>query len=310
MKNGKMRLCVIVINYKTARLVIDCLESLLNQLDRHRDHMVVVDNCSNGSDVFQLNEYVRENGLNGLVKIIASASNDGFSAGNNIGISAVGAQFYLLANGDTLFRKDAISELLKAVDEYPEAGIISPRLEWPDGVPQISCFRFPSPFSELINSAGTGVITKILDNYNVPLDVSDQITWPNWTSFACVLIRREVFDSIGYLDEGYFMYYEDCDFCRRAKNAGFSLLNYPTSHVIHLRGQSSGLKETQKELNRLPTYYYRSRARYFTKFYGRVGCWFTNVCWYVGWSVCLMRELLLGRKRTLPRYQFIDIWKQ
>jgi GT2 family glycosyltransferase len=187
--------------------------------------------------------------------------------------------------------------------------IFSPRLEWKDGAPQVSCFRFHSPISELIFSSGTGSVTKLFKKYNVPKKIVDEVTMPDWTSFACVLIKREVFQNIGYLDEGYFMYYEDVDFCRRAREAGFGLVNVPSSHVVHLRGQSSGLKKLQHEQKRLPSYYYHSRKRYFTKFYGKAGFWAGNLCWLAGRSLSLIKEILFRKTHPLPAYQHIDIWK-
>lgn len=304
------RICVVVVNYRTATLTLDCLHSLHEQLDKSKDCVVVVDNNSRGEDVHRLTAAISEYGWEEIVHLIAAPDNRGFSAGNNIGIKAVNAQFYLLANADTIFREKAIFHYLQAVSKFPEAGLISPRLEWPDGEPQVSCFRFQSPFSELIHSASTGFITRILYNYNVPLELSNEVTKPDWTSFACVMIRKDVFDSIGLMDEGYFMYYEDVDFCRKARQAGFGIVNYPSARVVHLRGQSSGMKKMQKEYRRLPVYYYRSRARYFTNFYGKAGLWIANFCWYLGWCVTLLRQLLFGKKRMLPRYQSIDIWKQ
>ena len=305
----KLRLLVVIVNYKTPGLVLGCINSLHGQLDYDVDHIVVVDNNSGGDEVYEMTTAVEKKGLSLLVTIIASHENKGFSAGNNIGVKAFGAEYYLLANGDTLFRELAITNLLNAAKKYPQAGIISPRLEWKDGEPQISCFRCHSHFPELIDAAGTGVITSLLHRYNVPLKIVEEVTTPEWTSFACVLIRSKVFQQIGYLDEGYFMYYEDVDYCRRAKKAGFELINYPDSRVVHLRGQSSGMKKLQREKKRLPAYHYHSRTRYYTKFYGRIGFWASNVCWLAGRSVSLAREILFGKKRTVPEYQYIDIWK-
>ena len=304
------RLCVVIVNYRTASLVLDCIETLREQLDHDLDHIVVVDNNSGGEDVPTIKAGLGERGLSSLVTVVASPENGGFSAGNNIGVRAVMADGYLLANADTLFRDDAIGELLRVTEKYPRAGILSPRLEWPDGEPQISCFRFHSPFSELINVAATRGITRLLGGYDVPLATVADASMPEWTSFACVLIRREVFERIGYLDEGYFMYYEDVDFCRRAREAGYGIVNWPGSHVVHLRGQSSGMKKMQKERKRLPAYYYHSRARYFVKFYGLAGFLAANLCWLVGRSISLLKEILLGRDRGVPLYQFVDIWKR
>jgi GT2 family glycosyltransferase len=302
------RLCIVIINYKTPRLTLDCILSLREQVDAGKDCIVVVDNNSGGNDLALIRQGIENNGLESLVTLIPSPENKGFSAGNNIGIRAVEADFYLLANADTLFRPGAINALLQAAAEHPQAGLVSPRLEWPDEEPQVSCFRFHSPFSEIIGSAGTGIITLLLKRYDVPLPTVDRISWPEWTSFACVLIRREVFERIGLMDEGYFMYYEDVDFCRQARQAGFPVLNRPEAHVVHLRGQSSGVKELQQKKKRLPTYHYRSRSRYYRKFYGPAGPLYANLCWLSGRMVSKLRELLMGKARTVPEHQFFDIW--
>ncbi len=311
LSNGEVkRLCVIIVNYRTAVLTLDCIDTLVEQINHSCDHIVVVDNKSGEDDLTMLDAAIKQKGLAGLITLIPSSTNGGFSAGNNIGIKALQAEYYLLANADTLFSPTAINQLLLAIKEYPHVGILSPRLEWPDEQPQISCFHFHSPLSELINSASTWPITRMFKKYDVPLRVRQEVTWPEWTSFACVLIKRNVFKKIGYLDEGYFMYYEDVDFCRRAKKAGFALLNWPSARVVHLRGQSSGLKKKQREQKRLPEYYYKSRSRYFIKFYTVVGWWSSNICWLAGRTLSWTKELLLRRKRSVPEYQFVDIWKR
>lgn len=305
----KKRLGVVIINYKTPELTLECIRSLRDQLDVTIDHIVVVDNNSGEEDVQRINHGIKQEGLAELVTLRISPVNKGFSSGNNIGIKAMDAKYYLLANADTLFRPGAIPQLLEAAEEFPEAGIISPRLEWPDGEPQVSCFRYYSPFSEIINAAGTGLVTGILKKFDVPLQTVEYQTKPDWTSFACVLIRQEVFDTVGLLDEGYFMYYEDVDYCRRAKQAGFEIINWPFAHVIHLRGQSSGIKKLHRDKKRLPAYHYQSRSRYYTKFYGTSGLLISNLCWLAGRTVSLFRELL-GKSRTVPEYQYLDIWKK
>lgn len=305
------RLCVVIINYKTPILTIDCIHTLHDQVDRHKDHIVVVDNNSGGNDATIIDESVRRAGLSDLVSLVSAHENNGFSSGNNIGIRTIVAEFYVLANADTLFRSNAIHEMLEAANKYPKAGIISPRLEWPDGEPQISCFKFPSPFSELIHSAGTGVITGLFRHYNVPLPVVDQATRPDWTSFACVMIPRKMFfEKVGLLDQGYFMYFEDVDFCRRVWKAGYEIINWPFAKVVHLRGQSSGMKKLEKEKQRLPDYYYRSRSRYFSKFYGNTGWFCANLCWLAGRCVSWLREIIMKKSQTVPENQFFDIWKR
>ena len=159
------QLAVVIINYKTPQMLIDCLESLLPELGTLNTKVVVVDNLSLDNSVQLIQQWVDENRVGGLVELLASPENSGFSGGNNMGISAIEAEYYLLLNSDTLVRKGAISTLLNAAINNKEAGLISPRLEWPDAAPQESCFRFHTPVSQLIGSANTGVITKILQKY-------------------------------------------------------------------------------------------------------------------------------------------------
>lgn len=304
------RLCVVIVNYKTWKLTLECILSIREQLDVDKDLIIVVDNNSGGHDVAKLRQVIEELRLSNLVNLLPSAENNGFSAGNNLGISAVDADLYILANADTIFRPGSIAELLQAAKKHPDAAIISPRLEWPNGEPQISCFRFHSPFSEIIGAAGTGIVTSLLKSFDIPLHTQDYNSWPEWTSFACVLIRNNVFSRIGLLDDGYFMYFEDVDFCRRARQQSLLVLNCPTARVVHLRGQSSGIKKLQKNKKRLPAYHYSSRSRYYRKFYGSAGLFLSNLCWLTGRVVSKSREVIMGKNRTVPEHQFVDIWKK
>ncbi len=305
---NNLRLGVVIINYRTPQLVIDCLFSLVGEVEKGRDLVVVVDNASGDNSLERINTAIAEYQWDEWVKVIASPVNGGFSAGNNVGIQAVDAEAYLLLNSDTIVRPGAIAFLIAALKTYPEAGLISPRLEWLDGTPQISCFRYHSPISELINSAGTGIITKILQGYDVPIPVCDQPLEPDWTSFACVLIRREVIEEVGLMDEGYFMYYDDVDYCRSANIAGWKVRNVPQARVVHLRGGSSSLKKDVAARKRPPSYSYQSRSRYFTKFYGKTGLFVANSFWLLGRTISFLRELTGQKKPHTCQAQARDIW--
>ena len=303
-----MKLAVVIINYRTAQLVIQCLESLLGQLAGISARVVVVDNLSQDDSVAAIKAWIAARDTARVVQIIESDTNGGFSAGNNIGISAVDADYYLLLNSDTILRPGAIAVLLETADAHPEAGIVSPRLEWPDGTPQESCFRYVSPLSELIDAARTGPITRLLKRFDVPLAASDTMVNPQWTSFACVLVRSEVVNAIGLMDEGYFMYFDDVDYCRRARKAGWGILYNPRARVVHLRGGSSPVKQRTLERKRLPRYYYASRTRYFYVAYGRLGLTLANLLWSLGRMVSKIRELVEHRGPSVPDKQWLDIW--
>lgn len=306
----KKRLCVVIINYRTPDLTIDCINSIYPQIDPDKDAIVIVDNFSGDDSIEIINHNIKKCGLGGYTTIIQAPQNNGFSYGNNIGIKAIDADFYLLTNSDTIFCPKSINELLYASENYTSA-IIGPRLEFPNGESQVSCFRFISPVAELINSAQTGIITRYLMKYNVPLPVSSTSCAPDWISFACVLIPKIIFDRIGLMDEGYFMYYEDIDFCQRSRRAGFDIMYCPSAHVVHLQGKSSDVNEKIIKKKRLPGFYYKSRSRYYLKFFGNMGLLLANLFWVSGRLISLCKEIILPkREKAAYSYQFFDIWKK
>ena len=303
-----MDLAVVIINYRTPNLVIDSLQSLQPQIDSSRHKVMLVDNDSGDDSLPILEQAIKEYQWESWVTLIPSPVNGGFSAGNNVGIKAITAKAYLLLNSDTILRPGAIASLETALEKHPEAGLISPRLEWPDETPQISCFRYHSPISQFIDGAATGPITKLLDAYNVPIPVQNTPFRPQWTSFACVLIRQEVIEQIGLMDEGYFMYFDDVDYCHSAKNAGWNILHWPYARVVHLRGGSGSVKSDVKARKRPRSYLYASRSRYFAKFYGIFGLWLANICWLLGRSIAWIRELINNKQPHTCEYQEQDIW--
>ena len=303
-----LRLAVVVLNYRTPKLVADCLATLEGQIDPIQDLAVVVDNHSGDGSDDQIEQEIAQRGWGDWVRLVRSPVNGGFAAGNNVGIEAVRAQRYLLLNSDTLMRDGAIASMMAALDHHADVGMLGPRLEWPDGTPQESSFRFRTPITELINAARTGPLTRLFPGHETAMPAVDTPCRPDWVSFACVLIRREVIDKIGGLDEGYFMYYDDIDHCRRARQAGWEILYWPQAHVVHLRGGSGPVKELTKALKRRPAYLYASRTRYYAKYYGIVGVWWANLLWTAGRAISLARELIGKKPRHTCDKEWRDIW--
>jgi len=307
---------IVILNYRTADLTIDCLSSLANQVpELPGASVVVVDNASGNGSAEQIAEAIDHQGWSGWVELLALDTNGGFSAGNNTGMTrgtassgAPAPEFLLLLNSDTIVRPGALESLLSAARERADAGLIGPRLEWPNGQPQISRFRFPSPASELIDAAATGPVTRILKRFDVPLPVTDQPAEADWISFACVLIRQSVIDQVGLMDDGYFMYFDDVDYCWRVRRAGWSVLHWPGARVVHLRGGSAPVKTQLAHRKRVSRYYYASRARYFAKAWGPAGPLLANLGWMAGRSLSLTRELIGHKAPHTAELQYRDIW--
>jgi len=303
-----LRLAAIVLNYRTPALVLDCLASLVPELDPARDAAVVVDNASGDESAEAIRRCAAESSWK-TVRVVESPRNGGFAAGNNVGIRSVSAQAYLLLNSDTLVRPGAIARLFETLEADPAVGIVSPRLEWPDETPQVSCFRLHNPTSELIYAAGTGLIRRLLERWDVPLPISDSPFEPAWTSFAAVMIRAAVLDQVGLLDEGFFMYYEDEDYCRRTRRAGWRISHEPRARVVHLRGGTSPVKALSAARKRRPRYYYASRSRCFRKAYGPAGLFAANLFYSVGRAIAWSRELVGDKLPHAAERELLDVWR-
>jgi N-acetylglucosaminyl-diphospho-decaprenol L-rhamnosyltransferase len=302
------RLAIIIVNYRTPEFVEACLVSLDGQVDDTLDCVVVVDNASADGSADRIEHFIRWANLESWVRLVRAPSNGGFSAGNNLGIQSVRAELYFLLNSDTIVRPGAIRELIHAARSQNDAGMIAPRLEWPDGMPQQSCFPMRTPSHEFFAAAGTHAVEKFLRHNGYAYELCDSPRVADWVSFAAILIKREVLDRVGPLDEGYFMYFEDMDYCSVVRNARFRILYWPDARVVHLRGGSSPVKKLTSERKRPPVYWYASRARYYGKHFGTLGVWRANLLWHAGRIISWVRELAGNKQPHANMGQWRDIW--
>ncbi len=300
---------VVVINYKSAGLIRDCVAALAPDLEALDARVAIVDNFSNDGSAEEVERW-----LAGVepwkrrVHLIRSKTNSGFSGGNNQGMAALDAPFYLLINSDAVVRPGAVARLLDTAAEEKDAGIAAPRLEDPDGTAQISCFRFHSPLSEFLSAAQTGPLDALFRFAVVPAPLSEARCEAQWVSFACVLLRREALAAAGSMDEGYFMYFEDADYCARVRRAGFRVVYEPAARVVHLRGGTAPVKALMKAKKRPPAYYYAARTRYFRKWCGPIGPTAANVMWTLGRGIAHLRALFGKPAPLLCENQSKDQW--
>jgi len=314
LKPQNLNLLIVIVCYKAAELTIGCLRSLSGQIgDVPRAKVAVHENGSGPESVRQLQQAIESEGWSDWVMLSSSHLNRGFAGGNNVVLRQAMAwpappRCFLLLNADTIVRDGALKILWETARDHPEAGIVSPRIEWPDGRPQQTCYHDCSPLDEMLRAASTGPLSKLFGSRQIAMPVSDAPVEPEWTSFACVMIRQEVFEQIGLLDPGFFLYFDDADYCRRARRAGWKVLHWPDARVVHLRGRSNPLKSLAAQLRRRPQYWYQSRARYYAKFYGRGGLWAANVLWVIGRSVSVARELVGNKERHVCEREWQDIW--
>ena len=214
--------------------------------------------------------------------------------------SAPTPEYVWLLNPDTIVLDGALTELVAFLDSHPDAGIAGGRAENRDGTVRRSSFRFHSPLGELEQAAQFGPVSKALKSKIVAPGIPDAATKVDWVSGASMLVRREVFEKIGLLDDGYFMYFEETDFCLRAARAGFGCWYVPASRIIHLVGQSSGVTGAAKAKKRRPKYWFESRRRFFANNFGRTTLHAANLSWLAAYPIGRAWQLLRAKRPQDP----------
>ena len=293
---------VIVLNWRTPEMSLQAAEAALREMQGIDGGLTIVDNDSGDGSYEAMLAGVQVRGWpSDRVAVVQSGWNGGFGAGNNHGIrqglpDGRRADLVYLLNSDAIPQPGAIRALVDYLAAHPRAGIACSRLRGTDDVPHTTAFRFPSALSEFEAMSRTGPISRLLSRKVVSLPqplVSGRV---DWSAGASMMIRMEVLDRIGLFDEGFFLYYEETDLCRRAALAGWQTHYVVESLVLHIGSVSTGMKEWR----RAPDYWYDSRRRYFEKHHGRLGALWATAAHLGGAGVFRLRCLLSGRKPDGP----------
>lgn len=233
-------LTIITVNWKVAELVAQLLYSVAKHTKGITYEIFVVDNDS-GDAIRQTVSDFREGYPHVNVHFIGNTKNLGFAAANNIAISSASGRYVVLLNPDTRLKDDALSKMVTWLDAHPDIGIAGPKLLNADGTVQPSVRAFPKIIDQTLILLKLHHFVKNLGplrryfaadfDYEKTQDV-DQLMG------AAFFVRKEVFTRIGVLDEAFFIWFEEVDFCRRAKTAGFRVVYTPIAEVIHLGGES------------------------------------------------------------------------
>ncbi len=307
-----MKVAIVIVNYRVADLAIDCLESLSQEISQlPKTRVVVVDNASGDGSAERIAAAISRQGWQMWASVLTLEHNGGYAAGNNAGLRLLlGAdqppEHLLLLNPDTMVRPDAVRALLEFMHAHPEAAIAGSRLEDPDGAPQRSAYRFHTWLSELETGLRLGIVSRLLDRWVVAPPVRDSAHPTDWVAGASMMVRREVFDAVGLLDEGYFLYFEETDFCLHAKRKGFECWYVPESRVVHLVGQSTGVNNPVIRPKRRPGYWFQSRRRYFVKNHGWAYALLADLMWSVGFALWRARRILQNKPDVDPPHLLRD----
>ena len=306
-----MNVLIAIVNYRTGGLVVDCLASLAPQVGRVGDvRVVITDNASGDDSPDEIERAIADRGWT-WATVRRLPRNGGFAYGNNEAVrpaleSADPPRYVWLLNPDTIVRPGGLAELVAFMDDHPRCGLAGSRLEDPDGTPQRSAFRFFGLASELENGLRLGVYSKLVRRRLVAPPPADEAARAEWLSGASLFVRREVYERVGYMDEGFFMYFEETDFCRRAADAGFEAWYVPASRVVHLVGQASGIAVTNK---RRPRYWFESRRRYLLKHLGRGRAALADALWMAGFASWRARRVVQRKPDLDPAHMLGDFAK-
>jgi N-acetylglucosaminyl-diphospho-decaprenol L-rhamnosyltransferase len=321
-------LSVVIVSWQVRDLLRRCLQSVLaapgwliwpppnagaesgGEGKLRRLQVIVVDNASSdGSAQMARAEFPQ-------ITLIANDTNRGFTGGSNQGIDASSGRYVLLLNPDTEAVGDALTTMMVYMDSHPNVGLLGPQLRFPDGSLQSSRRRFPTLATALVESTilqGFFQRSRILSRYYMLDTLDDAIQDVDWVVGAAMFVRRAAIDQVGGLDEGFFMYSEELDWCRRIKAApapsggSWQVMYLPAARVVHHEGRSSAQAPALKQIQ-----FHASKVRYFGKYHGRLAAGalrFFLLGTYVYQTVEESAKWLVGHKRPLRAQRLSIYWQ-
>jgi len=290
---------VLIVSWNSREYTLRAVASALDQHSQRCIEVIVVDNASTDGSAEAIAERFPQ------VRLIRSAKNLGFGRANNLATELAQGSDLLLLNSDAFLDPGAIDALAAQLDADPRAACAAPRLRYPDGRPQPSCYRFPSPLSESLAALGVdrwllprrryGPYGMVTSRYSLPRRV-------DWAMGACLLVRRSALAGEALFDARFFMYSEETDLCLRLHRKGFATWFVPAASAVHVWGGSSAAVD-HLALRR----FYASRAAFLAKHYGRGAAFIFRASLGVGGVLriaaasallCLRRDADLARTRA------------
>jgi N-acetylglucosaminyl-diphospho-decaprenol L-rhamnosyltransferase len=255
-----VEIAAVVVHFRTPERLSACLRALSRQT-RACSELVVVDNS--GGDAPELEDLEGRPGWS----VHRTDTNVGYGAACNIGARETTSDYLLFVNADVELSAEACERLCSVLELRPDVAVVGPRIYGSDGDIELSARSFPRLLTGVLgrSSAATRLLRKVAGPPPaLAASVSDNVTCVDWISGACMLVRRKAFDQASGFDEGYWMYWEDADLCRRLRDLGWFTMFCPHAEVAHRTG-SSGISQCTIES------FHRSAARYYERHVARNG---------------------------------------
>jgi len=286
-------LSIVIVNWNTKQYLDHCIGSIFQERKTMVLEVIVVDNGSQDGSAREVKKVFPS------VHIIANKENLGFAKAANQGLQEASGKYVLLLNPDTQVKNGAVKRLMSFMDSHPDTGVAGAQLLNSDGSKQNSIANFPSLATELFNKSFLRWLFPRRfpgkeRNYSEPVEVNSVIG-------ACMMVRRKALDQVGFLDENYFLFLEETDWCYRMKKAGWRIFHVPQAEIYHSQGKSA---ETVRK--RAKVEYFRSRYYFFKKNRGR-GQWFILL---TGLLIRLGCELLAMTVASLVTLFTVKDWRR
>ncbi len=279
-----MDLSVVIVNYQTFELTRNTVNSILKYDYPFSYEILVVDNASGDDSLSKLQDYFGDK-----VEFIASPSNSGFAAGNNLALSVAKGEYVLLLNSDTVVWENTLEDIYNYMESHSDVGASGCRVLLENGDLDKACKRtFPNVKNSFFRLFHIPNKSKD-DNYNLDNLPDDEVYEIDCLTGAFMFIRKDALDEIGFLDETFFMYGEDIDLCFRIKEAGWKIVYYGKSKITHLKGASS-----KKQKSKLIYEFYRAMYIYYKKHHAGESFFLTNIVVYIGIFVLCVLKLFLN----------------
>lgn len=283
-----MELSIIIVNYNTKELLKQTIQSVINTISNAAYEIIIIDNASNDSSCEMIKTEFNDN-----VILIENKENEGYAKANNKGIKLAQGRYMLLLNSDTVVLEGCIIECIEYMDNHKEIGALGCKVELPNGKLDKACKRgFPTPNASLYYMLKLDKLypkSQKFGSYNLTYIGEDEVSEVDSLVGAFMMVRSDVIKEIGLLDENFFMYGEDIDWCYRIKEAGWKVVYYPLAKIIHYKGASSKKRRfmTIYEFHRAMFLFYN---KHYIKKYNPI----ITLLVYLGISLKLILTLILN----------------
>jgi Predicted glycosyltransferases len=294
-----MDLSIVIVNYRTYDLTKQAIESVIRKDHPFSYQIYLVDNASQDGSLEKLKEDFKEESENGLIKFMANTRNSGFASANNLALKESNSRYVLLLNSDTVILNNCLSKCIEYLEKDENIGALGCKVLLPDGSLDKACRRsFPTFSVSFYRMTGLSHLfpkSKRFGKYNLTFLDENQTYEVDCLMGAFMMVRSETIREVGLLDEKFFMYGEDIDWCYRIKSGGWNVVYYSDAETIHYKGGSNNNQMKSKLIHE----FYRAMHLFYNKHYRDNYPFIITGITYMGIWGSYSMKILLNRLKNI-----------